>query len=182
MLHALNQQRHEIDAYGIGTRLVTCWAQPALGCVYKLVEINGKPRIKLSEEAGKITIPGKKEVWRIFGQGDRPICDILIRANESRPQINQKMFIKDPFDQSKGVFVTPSKAISLLRLVWDGKIVIDLPTISEIRKHVLDQLDNMREDHLRAINPTKYKVSVSQSLYNFLNDLIKKESTVVELN
>ena len=182
VLHALNQQRHEIDAYGIGTRLVTCWAQPALGCVYKLVEINGKPRIKLSEEAGKITIPGKKEVWRIFGQGDRPICDILIRANESRPQINQKMFIKDPFDQSKGVFVTPSKAISLLRLVWDGKIVIDLPTISEIRKHVLDQLDNMREDHLRAINPTKYKVSVSQSLYNFLNDLIKKESTVVELN
>src|SRR3989344_3758193 len=174
VLHALNQQRHEIDAYGIGTSLVTCWAQPALGCVYKLVEINGKPRIKLSEEAGKITIPGKKEVWRIFGQGDRPICDILIRANESRPQINQKMFIKDPFDQSKGVLVTPSKAISLLRLVWDGKIVIDLPTISEIRKHVLDQLDNMREDHLRAINPTIYKVSGSQSLYNFLNDLIKK--------
>lgn len=55
VLHALNTQGHEIDAFGIGTNLVTCQAQPALGMVYKLVQINGKPRIKLSEEIAKVT-------------------------------------------------------------------------------------------------------------------------------
>ena len=58
VLLSLRDQGAKVDAYGIGTHLVTCQAQPALGCVYKLVEISGEPCLKLSQEPGKTTIPG----------------------------------------------------------------------------------------------------------------------------
>jgi len=182
VLKELNSQGHEIDGYGIGTYLATCWAQPALGCVYKLVEIKGKPRAKLSEDAGKITIPGKKEIWRLIGGNNKPLCDILTRTDEQRPQIGQKILAKDPFNEIKSVCVVPSKIERLLNCVWDAELKIPFPSIIETRAHVLGQLENTREDHLRAANPTKYKVSVSRNLYGFLHELIKKESPISEIS
>ena len=68
VLYALQSQEHEIDIFGIGTRLVTCEAQPSLGGVYKLVQVDATPRIKVSPDSiGKMTIPGKKQVFRLFG-------------------------------------------------------------------------------------------------------------------
>lgn len=71
----MQRQGHEIDVFGIGTNQVTCEAQPALGCVYKLVMIDGNPRIKLSK--GKVTIPGRKEGYRLIGADKTPLLDVI---------------------------------------------------------------------------------------------------------
>ncbi|XP_058091348.1 nicotinate phosphoribosyltransferase 2-like isoform X2 [Magnolia sinica] len=86
-LDALNKQGHEVDAFGIGTYLVTCYAQAALGCVFKLVEINGQPRMKLSEDVSKVSIPCKKRCYRLYGREGYPLVDIMSGENEPPPKI-----------------------------------------------------------------------------------------------
>jgi len=81
-IHELNAKNHQIDFLGIGTNLVTCQSQPALGMVYKVCEFKGTPRIKISEEPGKSTIPGAKSVLRALDENGAPKFDILCLASE----------------------------------------------------------------------------------------------------
>jgi hypothetical protein len=109
-----------VDTFGIGTNLVTCQAQPALGMVYKLVEINRVPRIKLSQDVAKVTIPGAKETFRLIGGEGVPLLDLIIRAGESRPQPGKRVLCRHPFDEKKRAYVTPTAVVPLLRLVFKG--------------------------------------------------------------
>lgn len=88
--------------------------------VYKLVEVNSVPRIKLSQEASKITLPSRKEAYRLIGVEGVPLLDLLIRAGEPRPQPGKRILCRHPFDEKKRAYVTPSAVIPLLRLVWKG--------------------------------------------------------------
>ena len=90
ILVSLEDQGHSIDAFGIGTNLVTCQAQPALGMVYKLVEIDGKPRIKLSNDLSKITIPGRKKLYRLIGKKGVPLIDVMLKSDESPPEPGER--------------------------------------------------------------------------------------------
>jgi nicotinate phosphoribosyltransferase len=181
VLISLRQQGHEIDTFGIGTHLVTCDDQPALGCVYKLVEAKGLPRIKLSQELSKMTIPGKKEAYRLFGEDGSSLLDLMIRVGDKPPEPEKRVLCHHPFDHIKRVHVIPSKVVSLHHCVWDGKRVLPEVSLNESRDYVLDQLRSTREDHLRDINPTPYKVSVSEELYNYVYHLWTEESPVTEL-
>lgn len=136
VLHSLNQQGHSINVFGIGTNLVTCQKQPALGCVYKLVELNGKARMKLSQDFEKVLIPGKKEVYRLFGSSGCPLLDLMIGVNESKPQVSQRIMCLHPFDEQKRVAVVPSRVEALHSLVFNGKdkVVGDLPSLLESKK------------------------------------------------
>ncbi|MBA0560866.1 hypothetical protein Golob_017742, partial [Gossypium lobatum] len=150
-LDALNKQGHEVDCYGIGTYLVTCYAQAALGCVFKLVEINNQPRIKLSEDVSKV--------------GERILC-------------------RHPFNESKRAYVVPQRVEELLKCYWpgkSGKVREELPALKDIRDHCIKQLEQMRPDHIRRLNPTPYKVSVSAKLYDFIHFLWLNEAPVGEL-
>lgn len=182
VLLALKQQGHAIDVFGIGTHLVTCQSQPALGCVYKLVEIKGEPRIKISQEVAKVTIPGRKEVYRLYLHGEAfPSVDLMIQAGEPPPRSQERILCRHPFNEAKRVYVKPTMVVPLHKLVWDGKRLYPNFSLEALRKRVSEQIKNMREDHLRFVNPTEYKVSVSEGLYQFIHKLWMDEAPVAEL-
>ncbi len=182
-LSSLKQQGHEIDIFGIGTHLVTCQAQPSLGCVYKLVEINDQPRIKISQEPEKMTIPGRKEAYRLIGREGYPLADIMIRPGEEEPpRVGKKVLCCHPFQEARRTNITPSKVIPLHDLVWDGKITHALPPLKECREYAREQIASLRDDHTRLVNPTPYKVSLSENLYKFMHDLWRREAPVGELS
>lgn len=210
---SLAKQGHSIDAFGIGTNLVTCQAQPALGMVYKLVELNGEPRIKLSQDSAKITLPGSKEAFRLIGAEGVPLLDLMIRQGEARPVAGKRILARAAFDEKKRAYITPAIVIPLLRLVWcgsrasvpDGLDANDTaafaaaaagyspgaprayalrapsPSIEELRAFCGAQVRLLREDHLRPLNPTPYKVSVSTELFHFIHDMLLREVPIPEL-
>ncbi|KAK1119077.1 hypothetical protein K0M31_013583 [Melipona bicolor] len=180
---SLNEQNHKIDCFGIGTHLVTCQRQPALGCVYKMVEINGQPRIKLSQEVDKVTIPGKKDAFRLYGADGYALIDLLQRSTEEIPQVKHKVLCRHPFQESKRAYVIPSRVESLHKVYWkNGKLCQPLPTLQEIRNRVQESLKTLRNDHKRNLNPTPYKVAVSDDLYNFIHDLWLQNAPIGELS
>ncbi len=190
VLLSLNREGHEIDVFGIGTHLVTCQRQPALGCVFKLVEINGQPRIKLSQEIEKMVIPGKKLVYRLFGSDGVPLVDLLQTNDEEKPAVGKKILVRHPFAENKRAYVTPSRVEELMGLVFDGqhkanKGIVScgnvMKTLQDKRKFCKEQLCQLRHDHIRPLNPTPYKISVSQNLYDFIHELWMSELPITEL-
>ncbi|KAI4479057.1 hypothetical protein M0802_014460 [Mischocyttarus mexicanus] len=180
---SLNEQSHKINCFGIGTHLVTCQRQPALGCVYKMVEINGQPRIKLSQEVAKMNIPGKKNAYRLYGADGYALIDILQRSTEEVPQVKQKVLCRHPFQESKRAYVIPTHVEPLHKVYWkNGKLCEPLPTLTQIRDRVQESLKTLRNDHKRNLNPTPYKVAVSDDLYNFIHDLWLQNAPIGELS
>lgn len=181
VLTSLNHQGHEIDCFGIGTHLVTCYEQPALGGIYKLVMIKGKPRIKLSQDIIKVTIPGKKSAYRLIGREGYPVLDLMIQEEEEPPKAGDRILCRHPFHETKRVFVTPATVIPLHRCVWDGRMIFPIDPIDQVRSYALEQIHSMRQDHLRIKNPTPYKVSVSDRLYHFIHELWLQEAPIAEI-
>ncbi|KAM7263441.1 hypothetical protein ACFE04_001124 [Oxalis oulophora] len=170
-LDALNKQGHEVDSFGIGTYLVTCYSQAALGCVFKLVEINTQPRIKLSEDVSKVSIPCKKRCYRLYGR-------------EGYALVGERILCRHPFNESKRAYVVPQRVEELLKCYWPGSPDSpreELPDLKDTRDRCMKQLEQMRPDHLRRLNPTPYKVSVSAKLYDFIHFLWLNEAPVGEL-
>jgi nicotinate phosphoribosyltransferase len=178
IIHSLNSQGHEIDTFGIGTNLVTCQAQPALGMVYKLVEIKSKPCIKVSEEVAKITMPGRKEVYRLFGADGIPLMDFITCGIEPTPVVGERILARNPIKGTDRAYVTPSRVEKLLKGVFrGGKSIVEgsgiAPTfwcaepvpLVESRAFVQAQLAIFPNEHLRQLNPTPFKLMVSPKLF-----------------
>ncbi len=181
IIRDMRNQGAMVDNYCVGERLITAASEPVFGGVYKLaaVETDGKivPRIKISENVDKITIPGFKSVWRLFDkETNKAIADVITLKNE-KIDSDKPYELFDPQHTWKRKTVTNFVAKELrIKLFDKGKKVYDSPTVSEIQKYCLGQIETMWEEVLRLENPHKYYVDLSQDLWDLRHDMLSKFS------
>ena len=178
IIRELIRQGAEIDAFGIGERLITSKSSPVFGAVYKLcaVEHDGEiiPKIKISENVGKITTPHFKKVYRLRGrESGKAEADLLCVYDEviddSRP-----LEIFDPEYTWKRKTMTDFTATELLVPVFkSGRQVYELPVLDDIRRHCAAEIEGIWDEVRRITNPHNYYVDLSERLWQVKHDLLK---------
>ncbi len=173
----LISQGAEIDAFGVGERLITAKSDAVLGGVYKLVamEQNGEitPRIKISENVEKIITPGFKQVYRLYGRNNgKAIADVITLFDEviddTRPYE-----IFDPVHTWKRKKVTNFRAEPLLVRIFDkGNLIYRQPKLDAVRNYCAHQLGTLWEEVLRFENPHRYYVDLSKPLWDMKQQLL----------
>eukprot|EP00980_Cylindrotheca_fusiformis_P003654 scaffold818_cov136-Cylindrotheca_fusiformis.AAC.20 len=181
-LYELKRKGHSISTFGIGTNLVTCQAQPALGCVYKLVEWNGEPKIKISNDLPKISIPSRKRVYRLFGRDGGPLVDYMAMASEEPPQVGDRVVCRHPFDTQQRLVCKPSIVILLHSTVFEnGQIVTPVPPLEETRSSIQTELEKFPDSIKRYENPETYRMMVSLDLFDFLHKVWEQQAPIDEV-
>ena len=168
VIKSLQDQEAPIDFYGVGTSLVTCPPDSALDGVYKLAFADGKPRIKLSENIKKITLPHKKQVYRILqNDGNFFGADFVSLDDET-----DVAMMHHPVDPEKSLSLNGLKKEKLLHQVMvEGKITDALPSLKQISEYCVQQLARLAPEHKRFQNPHIYKVGISTRLRDLRNEL-----------
>lgn len=168
----LKMQGAKIDSWGVGTRLITAYDQPALGMVYKLVSIedeNGQmiDTMKLSNNAEKVSTPGRKQVWRITRNSDGKSEGDYVALRHERPDQLQELYMFHPVHTYINKTVTNFSARPLLQEVFvDGQLVYTMPPLTEIKGYAQQSLNALWEEYKRILNPEPYPVDLSQTLYD----------------
>ncbi len=179
---SLKQQEAKIDIWGIGTKLVTAYDQPALGAVYKLsaIETNGiwQNKIKLSEQVAKMNNPGLQQVRR-FSDGKQFVGDMIydLRNSAIADSSKKKVLMIDPMDVTRRKIFNTEKLSHedlLVPVFQNGKCVYDLPAIGRIRKRHVAQLGMLDKSVQRFANPHTYPVGLEEQLFLAKTDLILK--------
>ena len=172
-------QGAKVDIFGVGERLITSYSSPVFGGVYKLVAMENKgeiiPKIKVSENVGKITTPCFKKVYRLFDKDtNKAIADVLT-LNDETIDDSLPYEIFDPQYTWKRKTVTNFYAKELLvKYIENGKCIQNLPEIKEIRTYCKEQINTLWDEVTRFENPHKYYVDLSQKLWDVKNDLLNK--------
>jgi nicotinate phosphoribosyltransferase len=166
-------------SYGVGTRLVTSWGEPALGGVYKLVAVcvddHWVPAIKISESADKTPNPGHKNVWRLYDQWGKATADLLSLETED-PHTMGRIMLHHPTDHTKSRILTRHEISEieplLVEIMRDGKVVYDWPSIEDMRARRHADLERLDPGVKRLINPHIYHVSLTEELWKMKQSLI----------
>ena len=172
-------QGAQLDGFGVGERLITSKSAPVFGGVYKLSAGEDReghiiPKIKISENAAKITNPSFKKVYRLYDKADSKAFADLITLHDETVDESQPLELFDPVDTWKRKTFENFTAKELLVPIFQsGKLVYDLPSMEEIRAHCAHELSLQWEEVKRFENPHNYYVDLSQKLWDLKQELLK---------
>lgn len=169
IVKSLNEQGALIDGFGIGTELATGQDDGALGGVYKLVESNGVPRLKISENIAKISLPCNKKLVRYYDSEGLFYRDGVLLENEKN-----ETTLYHPFEYIKHTDVSKLKSeILTQKVIKKGKSVNPTKTLSEIKSYSMQRFEQLPTAHKRFISPHIYKVGVSKQILETRDKIIQ---------
>ena len=131
-----------IDGFGVGTKVGVSADAPWSDCVYKLVEYDGRPKLKLS--SAKATLPGPKQVYRIRNEAGDYLRDVIARADELPPEGEAELLLRE--------------------VMRDGNLVASLPSLDELRERFREEFARLHDRHKALRRPELYDVSTSEEL------------------
>lgn len=168
IVRSLLQQGAPIDIFGVGTSLATGQPDAVLDGVYKLAAADDAPRIKISEALAKITLPGVKQVWRMFDADGRfHGADVVAMASESQPA---RMI--DPFDAGRTLGLSGLRGEAQLQpLMEDGEPLQPIASVADAARYCRERLALLPDEYKRLEYPHQYKVGVSDELHDLRNAL-----------
>ncbi len=179
LIQDLLLQGAKIDSFGVGERLITARSEPVFGGVYKLAAVEDErgniiPRIKISENVAKITVPHFKKLYRFYAKDSgKAMADYMCLHDESVDG-SQPLEIFDPEATWKSKTIQDFTARELQVPVFQkGELVYDLPSLEEIKAYCAQQMDTLWDEVKRFDNPHRYYVDLSRKLWNIRYELLK---------
>jgi len=182
IIQDLLRQGAQIDMFGVGERLITARSEPVFGGVYKLAAVENDdgsitPKIKVSENIGKITTPHFKKFYRFYGNDTgKAIADYLCVFDEVVDDTgNMDIFDPEATWKTKTVYNFTAKEM-LVPIFRGGELVYQLPDLQQIRTYCLEQVDTLWDEVKRFDNPHTYYVDLSQKLWDIKYGLLKDKA------
>jgi nicotinate phosphoribosyltransferase len=175
VIRSIREQGGKVDIYGVGTRLATCQGEGggALGGVYKLVRFDGRPKIKVTSDVSKSTIPDLKRLLRVSNENGHFLLDVMCLEGE---ELNPGDIVYDPMSPIRHKVIPDNVVFQDMRRVVmeDGKICVQSPTLDEMADRAAEQLKLVPDGTLRFENPHIFKVSISGRLNRLRTRLIEE--------
>lgn len=176
-IESLFNQGAQIDLFGVGERLITSKSNPVFGAVYKVsaIEKNGEfiPKIKISENVDKITNPGFKQVYRIYDDNGKAVADLLTLHDEEVDLGKAYSYVDPKKPWKHRVFEHCWARPLLKKIIENGKLVHNLPSLKQIREFVEHQLSTeIWDEEQRFVNPHIHYLDMSHQLYELKMKLL----------
>lgn len=172
----IKEQDAALDAFGVGTELITGKENAALDGVYKMSEIDGVPKMKFSENLEKVTLPGQKRVYRYLDESGMFYRDGILLEDEGYEEIKT---LYHPVHPEKNTEVKGLKCEPLMSKVFEnGEVLLPRTTVAEIHTYLESRAKQLPDEHKRFISPHIYKVGVSEKLLEVQSSIEAKLASV----
>ncbi|MEX0602157.1 MAG: hypothetical protein WD295_02370 [Bacteroidota bacterium] len=168
VIRSLLEQDAPIDAFGVGTRLITGQDSAALDGVYKLSMCDGRPRLKFSENFTKITLPGIKRIIRFTNGEGLFYADAVASDHDELPDVIYHPFFPEKKSSLKNL--TPSR---LMDPVMEKGVAAGISTVQESAAYARERLELLSPEHKRFENPHVYKVGITRTVLELRSKLMK---------